>query len=214
MTEQKYIFMMFSSTPSKMGRFIRTITKNRFNHVSLCLDIEGVTLYSFARKYRRHPFYGGFVKESSTRFIHNDRFAHIKLCAIPVTEEQYTLVKHYMRTMESAADLYIYNHLSAIGTIVNKRIRIENAYTCVEFNAKILREIGIISNVEERYVYSVRDLEILLSPYTIYEGSFEKMALIVNDVGDKFTDAEKVYVGSLKAFRANSKLLVSFLKSI
>lgn len=214
MTEQKYIFIMFSSTPSKMGRFVRMITHNRFNHVSLCLDVDGVSLYSFARKYRKHPFYGGFVRESRSRFIHNNRFANIKLCAIPVTQTQYQALKDYMRVMEDMADLFVYNHFSAIGTIVNKRIRIENAYTCVEFNAKILEDIGAITKEQERNIVSVQDLELVIQPYTIYEGSFEQIACIVCDRGDKFEKKNNIYKGTWKAFYTNSKLLYSFLRSM
>lgn len=214
MSEQKYIFIMFSSTPSKMGRFIRTITHNQYNHVSLCLDVGGVALYSFARKYRRHPFYGGFVKESSCRFIHRNRFAHIKFCAIPVTQLQYDSVKEYMLAMEKAADHYVYNHFSAIGTVVNKRIRIPNAYTCVEFNAKILRDLGIITKEQERRIVTVRDLEYLLQHYAIYEGSFEQIASVISDYGDKFANENSLYKGTWKAFCTNSRLLYSFLRSI
>ena len=212
--QQKYIFIMFSSTPSKMGRFIRTVTKNHYNHVSLCLDMDGVTLYSFARKYRRHPFYGGFVRESSSRFIHNNHFADIKLCAIPVTEEQHEAVKEYLRAMEGMADHFIYNHFSAISTVVNKRIRIENAYTCVEFSAEILADVGVLTTEQEQQVCLVSDLEYLLHPYAIYEGSFRRIAYSVCNVGDKFEKNKNVYKGTWQAFYTNSKLLYSLLRSM
>ena len=212
-SDQRFLFIMFSSTPSKMGQFIRRITKNKYNHVSLCIDVEGVTLYSFARKYKRHPFYGGFVRESSLRFIHNNKFADIKLCAIPVSNLQYEIVKDLLQMMESNKEAYVYNHFSAIGTIVNKRVTVKNAYTCVEFITSVLSIAGIISVAKSQKICAIKDLENLLEGHAIYEGTFEQMAFQINNVGDKFAVNKKLYIGTFKAFYSNSKLLYSLLRS-
>ena len=211
---EKFIFVMFSSTPHKMGRFIQLVTNNCYNHVSLCLDVKGVTLYSFARKYRKHPFYGGFVQESGERFVHNNRFAQIKLCAIPVSDVQYGAIRSIVETMENESDTYIYNHFNAAATMIRKKVKLDNAYTCVEFVAEILSDVDIFSSSEMNHVISVRDLEDILQQYQIYEGSFEQIAFQVSQAGDKFCAEQKIYDGMLKACWTNIRLFYSLLRNV
>ena len=62
------IYIVFSSTPTGMGRLIRLATRNQYNHVSLSFESDIQKLYSFARYHRTIPLYGGFVVESVLRY--------------------------------------------------------------------------------------------------------------------------------------------------
>ena len=81
---QYTIRVVFSATPTRMGKFIRATTNARYNHVSVSLR-EGGPLYSFSRKYCNVPFCGGFVKESPLRYQNGNRKAHVRICTIPVS---------------------------------------------------------------------------------------------------------------------------------
>lgn len=210
---QKYIYVLFSSTPSKMGKFIRTVTNNEYNHVSICLYSEEMTVYSFARIFKNHPFYGGFVKESSARFIDNNQCALVKLCAIPVGDEQHEDLLRYVEQMEDNAEKYVYNHLSIIGALFKKKVRVKHAYTCVEFTTKLLTKSGAVPQLQKQTFYTIDDLEKRLMQFVVYEGPFEDMLYNVSNQDDTFHHNQNYYAGMYLAFCTNAKLVYSFLRS-
>ncbi|MGN0978699.1 MAG: hypothetical protein ACI4PH_11640, partial [Faecousia sp.] len=67
----KYLYVLFSATPYRMGYWIRRVTGEPYNHVAIATEETLRELYAFARKYYRAPFYGGFVREHPSRYHHN-----------------------------------------------------------------------------------------------------------------------------------------------
>ena len=170
---QKYIYVIFSSTPYKMSKFIRAFTRNFYNHVSVSIDPNLECFYSFARKNKRAPFYGGFVQESKLRFVNKNKYSVIKIAKIPVNEKQFEKVSEILSNMKEHSEAYIYNTVSALVSVFGKKVTIKNAYTCVEFVMYLLRNAEIIENVNPYKNYSIRMLEILLNDYTSFEGEIE-----------------------------------------
>ena len=66
--EEKKLYVVFSATPLKVGSMIRTVTGEKYNHVSISFSPRLKTLYSYARYYKKAPLYGGFVKENAERY--------------------------------------------------------------------------------------------------------------------------------------------------
>ena len=120
--DQQYIYVVFSSTPYKIGKLIRRVTGGTYNHVSISLDESLTQMYSFSRRYYRTPFYGGFVHESRSRYHVNGDATRICLCAIPVTPQQYEDLYNMIQSMHRRSRVYIYNHLSALGAVIHKPI--------------------------------------------------------------------------------------------
>lgn len=166
--EQRYIYIVFSSTPYKVGKLIRKVTREEYNHVSISLDEALTQMYSFSRRYYRLPLYGGFVHESRSRYHIEGRATQICVCALPVTTRQYVTLQSLLLDMHRKNRLYIYNHLSALGAIIHMPIRAKDAYTCVEFCVKILRDLGV--DIKPGKYYSVGDIHALLGSYTVYTG--------------------------------------------
>ncbi len=166
--ENCYIYIVFSSTPYRIGRIIRRITQESYNHVSISLDEDLTKMYGFARRYYCTPLYGGFVRETPARYQVKGVSADICLCKLPVTAGQYADLEHLLSRMEENKSHYIYNHLSALGALVHKRIRVKDAYTCVEFCIKILH--GLNLNINPKQFYTVYDLQKLLQSYVVYTG--------------------------------------------
>ena len=210
---EKYVYIIFSSTPFKLGKLIRKVTNYKFNHVSVCIDAEETTVYSFARHFKDFPFYGGFVKESSARYIHNDECAYVKLCAIPVTDDQHVKLKRFVAEMEKHPDKYIYNHFSAVGSLFHKKVKIKNAYTCVEFVTTLLNECDVMPEIDIRKYYPMKDLEKSLNQYVVYEGSFKEMSFYLNDQEDTFYQAADPYTGIFLTFYTNMRLFYTFLRN-
>lgn len=170
--DQQYIYIVFSSTPYKMGKLIRCVTGEQYNHVSISLDRELTKMYSFSRRYYRLPLWGGFVHESRARYCIRKQPTRICLCALPVTQQQYTALRDLLQDMHDRSRFYIYNHLSALGAVVHLPVRAKDAYTCVEFCVKILQQLGI--PVKAGKYYSVGDIHRILDPYIVYQGTMEQ----------------------------------------
>ena len=105
MEEKRFFYVAFLSTPYKMGEFIRKMTGFPYNHTAISLSSKMKYLYSFSRHYKNAPFYGGFTKESVLRYRKKDNFAKIKICAVPVSEENYQKAKNvlnFLRTIRKS----------------------------------------------------------------------------------------------------------------
>ena len=61
--ETEYLYVVFSATPYRMGKLIRFVTREPYNHVAISTEASLTRMYSFARRFYRTPFYGGFVTE-------------------------------------------------------------------------------------------------------------------------------------------------------
>ena len=205
------LYVVFSSTPYRLGSFIRVMTRNEFNHVAISTEPDLSELYSFARHYRNTPFYGGFVKETFARYRNRDRIARIKVCAIDLTEEQYQLAKARLDEMYRHSDKYLYNMLSAIILPLHRSIRLPNAYTCVEFVTCFLRLIGVSPKTDPTRTYSIRDLEQLLEPAVVYCGEFPHTDS--PPLADPFDRKQTVFAATLLTVSANARLFSILLRN-
>ena len=209
MQSEYHIYIVFSSTPYKMGRFIRMMTHSHYNHIALTTDPSLRELYSFARHYRNTPFYGGFVRETGVRYRYKQRVADIKVCALPVTEDVYRMASENLEQMLSEEEQYIYNLLSAILVPLGFRVRLPNAYTCVEFVTDFLKRLGMDSLFPKKRAYSIREVERLLSDYEVYQGPFphtEKMG------EDPFERKQSFFRALKLTLFSNARLIGRFFK--
>lgn len=163
------IYIVFSATPTGMGRLIRGATRNRYNHVSLSLSRDIRKMYSFARLHRTIPLYGGFVVESILRYQSFAGTAKVKICRVEVPEPELTYLRNYLERLWNEREEFIYNTPAALASLVHLRPAISKAYTCVTFVQGILSQYGL-AGVIENDSPTVRALERRLVPYVIYEG--------------------------------------------
>lgn len=168
--EPKFLYIIFSATPYRMGRFIRRVTGDKYNHVSIATERELRRLYAFARRYYCTPLYGGFVTEEPGRFHHHGRTAQITLYRLPLTEDQWTTLQNRLKDMEENPHRYLYNHLSALLAPVHRKITVPDAFTCAEFTVSILQELGFDFH-SDRF-YSIGQIAAQLDGNQIYSGEF------------------------------------------
>lgn len=163
-----YIYVIFSATPYRVGRIIRGVTAAKYNHVSIALDQDFKQMYSFSRRFYRTPLYGGFVKESLSRFHVKGKQTHIRVFQIPTTPQQHAAIKKRIDNMLLQQHKYLYNHLSILMVPLKRQVKIPDAYVCVEFCVEILQQAGV--NVRRDKYYSLSELERVLEPYSAFTG--------------------------------------------
>lgn len=162
------IYIVFSATPYRMGSMIRQITGEPYNHVSVSLAADLSPMYGFARRYYYTPFYGGFVRESAARYHLGTISSQVCICRIPLSDTQYTTLSQQLSQMYETRDIYLYNHLSALATLIRKAIPLKNAYTCTEFCVHLLSDLGFA--VTPGQYYTLSDIRQMLGGYIIYTG--------------------------------------------
>lgn len=163
-----YIYIVFSSTPYKIGKLIRRFTGEAYNHVSISLDRKLTQMYSFARRHYRTPLYGGFVKESFDRYRVKGQPTQIQVCQVSITDEAYTALQARLEDMHKNRLRYLYNHLSVFTTPFRRWVKCKDAYICAEFVAEALAQAG--GPVESGRYQTVGELLETLSHLTVYQG--------------------------------------------
>lgn len=164
------LYVLFSSTPYRMGSWIRWVTRERYNHVSIATEADLSTLYSFARRYYHTPFYGGFVTEHPSRYRHGGTTASICLYRLPLTQSQWQKLQAILTPMRSHQERYLYNHLSALAAPLGRKIPVRDAFTCAEFTVSVLSQLGY--DFDPRRFYSIGAIARQLEAYHIYTGVF------------------------------------------
>ena len=170
--DQRYLYIIFSATPTKIGRFIRSITRSEYNHISVSLDTQLHQMYSFARYYYRTPFYGGFVLESPSRYWINGESSRIAVYKLPIDPETYDSLSAHLKNMLQRKERFLYNHFSAWAVPFRRRIPTKDAYACVEFCMEIMQIAGV--SFDPSKYYTIKDLQRILHAYQYYMGSMPR----------------------------------------
>ncbi|NCB41626.1 MAG: hypothetical protein EOM59_03305 [Clostridia bacterium] len=170
--KMRYIYLVFSKTPSRFGRMIRFVSGTRFNHVSLAFDKDLSKLYSFGRRKNNIPLNAGLVKEYPERFSLNKvDFVEVKIHKIPVTKDQYNLGEFRINQMIKD-EKYLYNLFSVLFYPVFKGFYTYKAYTCVEFVLHMLKYMGIeISTEKPTYKYLPDEMLSIIDFPVVFEGN-------------------------------------------
>lgn len=184
--QQRYLYVLFSATPYRMGRFIRFMTGDDYNHVSIGTEEDMTNLYAFARRFYHTPFYGGFVKERPCRYRHNGVAAKAKVYRLPLTNRQWNKLQDILSSMRLEADRYLYNHLSALLAPLHIKVRVKKAYTCAEFAVSVLSSLGFDFN--PRHFYTIGDISDRLECYHFYSGDFP----VCDEIDPAFFDPRPV----------------------
>lgn len=188
------VYIVFSSTPYKIGKLIRRFTGESYNHVSISLDKELTRMYSFARRFYRTPFYGGFVKESRARYHLKGIPSQIKICRLAVSDEDHAALTKRLQAMYERREQYLYNHLSVVTIPFQRLVLLKDAHVCTEFVAHQLQQLGL--PVDPKKYYSVGALERLLEDSVIYVGD-----ALPADGDDPFFDPHPVsHFTTLRSF--------------
>ena len=166
----KYVYVVFSSTQYMIAKCIRLLTRHRYNHVSISLDGNLQTLYSFARRYEDTPFCGGFVVETPERYIRRNVAATVQICAIPVTDKQHATIRAHLETYQANATDYVYNYIGALTFLFRRRVALEKCHTCVDFATELVSMTS--AGISPDRFYSIHGLARNLARYKVYEGHF------------------------------------------
>jgi len=176
-----YIYVVFIVTNTNMGKLIRFFTRNQYSHVTVAFDKDLRSMYSFARYHINSPISGGFVVEQPERYLNGNNDVTVKICELPVTEEEYERIKTEVSFFQLNKEEMIYNTLNAVLSLLKRRISVKNTYTCLEFVTYLLRYPNVLA---------IKELERSFEKHVVYHGSLKGI-----------TQWEKSYVNEDDYFR-------------
>jgi hypothetical protein len=141
---KRKIYLVVSQTGTILSRIVKYVTRDKYNHVSLALDKDLSSLYSFGRKKPYNPFVAGFVKESPT----TGTFGRFKktvavVLEVEVEEEIYRSMEDELTCMYEHRNEYHYNYMGLITAFFGKLRPKKNTYYCSEFVQMFLRKYGL-----------------------------------------------------------------------
>ena len=165
----KDIYVAFLTSNYKTSAFIRQFTRYKFSHVALSETPTLDKMYSFARKYQNTPFVGGFVIELPSRYFISEKKVPVKVCRIPLDDNDYNNVMARIASFKQTPDQYKYNYFSALAYWFKRPYRKKDAFICIEF---VLYALGIDEFMK------IKEFERCLSNTVVYEGTMDE---IVNE---------------------------------
>lgn len=160
--KRSYLYVVFVSTNTMMGKGIRLFTRNKYSHVTIAFDRELRAMYSFARYHINSPIYGGFVVEQPGRYLYGEQDVLVKICEVPIEQEEYERIRQEIEYFRQNREVMIYNTLNALLSLMGKHLKVTNMYTCLEFTTYLLRYPRMLA---------IRELERRLAEYVVYTGS-------------------------------------------
>ena len=184
---QKYLYVVFLKTDTTMGKIVRAATNHEYNHVTLSFCPKLCKMFSFARYRKKSPLVGGFVCERPSRYLFPNRDAKTKICRLPISSEEETMLKRRISKFASQGKKMRYNSIGALTLPFGKNVSIKDTYTCLGF---VCESLGIC-------VDSIEELENILEKYVIYEGKLGKYVGKYDTAGLEYFDpigiSETVY---------------------
>lgn len=165
----KKIYIVLTYTGSVLSRIIRLYTGKEYSHVSISLDENLESMYSFGRINAYNPFFAGFVQESP-KFGTFKRFnkAITKIYSLEVSNKDYDIIKNIIDDFNSKKDVYRFNMLGLTAVMFNQRIKRKNHYYCAEFVKYVFDNTSLKIDIPE--IARPMDFDKIKGTEEVYKG--------------------------------------------
>ena len=175
------IYIMLSATSSMLSTAIGTVTKKKYNHISISFDKELNEVYSFGRLNPNNPIIGGFSREQVTSNFYLK--AECQIYELEVTKLELEKIRSIINRYEENKRYYYYNLLGLITAWLNIPWDRPNAHFCSEFVSTVLIEADVLSNTLIPSITTPHDIVNNLDLSLYYEGYMWQYKLLDLPVG-------------------------------
>lgn len=167
----KKIYLLFTHTGTYFSELLAVFSKAKYNHVSICIDDNFESFYSFGRRVVRFPLLSGFVTERLNHGIY-EIYKETQGCiySLEVTNQQYENLKQMLSKYKQHRYRYGYNLIGLVGIMVNKPIRRRRKYFCSQFVSYLLDQSGIHNFNKDSCLIVPEDIEEIPNMIKIFEG--------------------------------------------
>ena len=201
MRQTRPLYVMISRTATHMAKFIRKCSNYPYNHVSLTLNPNFQTWYSFARYHKDAPFYSGFIREPVERFL-ADGDVEVRIFRIDIPEDHAQRIEQLFEEAGQPETRLMYNYFDAAASVLGLKIAIAGAYTCLSFACAILG----------RQYRRIADLDAALAHSLIYDGSLQALVPDKGHRTDPYFRSIGIVSGSKKSLHQLSIVTYRFVR--
>ena len=166
---KRKIFVLLTQFPGLDSKALRWWTRFPYSHVSLGLDEDINTFYSFVVK--------GFIVEDISRYNKPGRqpFPCV-LYAMEVSETTYQAVKNNLLSFVHSPSRFSYTRLGLILTLINIPWRLKNRYICSHFVAQTLQRCTATRLKKHSTLYLPKDFSRLKGLRMVFRGNLLQMS--------------------------------------
>ena len=182
----KSIYIILCQSGTKFSKFLKLITKEKYNHASICLNNSFDQFYSFGRKFPNRIWPGGFVIENAFEHVFG-MFDHIPCLILEkeITDEQYEnlnlRINEFIQNKESLS----YAVISLAFADTNYSIVSDTKYFCSQFVATVLNDISIETPKNPEHMHPM-DFTHVSGVKVVFEGDLKKFCNIKNNESTVF----------------------------
>lgn len=170
----KKIYIILTQTGTLMAKTLKKITKDRFNHSSICLKDDFKEFYSFGRKYSYLMLPGGFVIETVfTRVFGRFKEVPCLILEKEITDTQYEEINKIINDFKENSHKYSYAIISLLFANTHFSFVRKNKFFCSQFVATMLNNIGIDTPKVPEHMHPV-DFINIDGIKIIYDGDLKK----------------------------------------
>lgn len=137
------IYIILSQSGTKVSKFLNFFTKSKYTHVSICLDSDFNTFYSFARRNIKIPIFGGIVEEHPNKGIFSIYPSECIVYKVEVKDCQYKKIKQNIQKMMKEYDKYTYNFIGILLLQLGIPLKRKYRFVCTQFVAYVLENNNI-----------------------------------------------------------------------
>ncbi len=180
MCQERTIFIVLTMSGTKFSRFLRLMARQKmeFIHVSLSLEENLDTLYSFGRKKLNMPWIAGYVEENPQKGVFKKYNPMCEVLSLRISEDKYQKLVELISYVKNHSKEYKYNYLGLIYTYFKIPHRLHKRFTCTEFIAWLLDSIDISPNIDKDVSLIVsNDYYFIPEIQSVYKGRMHSFEL-------------------------------------
>lgn len=167
--DSRKIFVLLTQFPGFDSKALRWWTQFPYSHVSLGLDEDMNTFYSFVVK--------GFIVEDIARYNKPGRMPFpCELYALEVSEGTYQAVKRNILTFVNNRSQLSYTRMGLILTLANIPWKLKNRYICSQFVAQMLQRCTAAKLCKDSTLYLPEDFHRLKGLRMIFRGDLKQFS--------------------------------------
>ena len=138
----KEIKIVLTQTNTIISKTLKALSKKTYNHISISLEDDLSTMFSFGRKITWFPLVGGFVKEDVNKGVfkmHPE--TKCKIYKLEVTDDDYSLIVMRLNKFLAEPNSFKYSFLNVFLMYFNIPLQREYYYVCSSFVSYLLNGI-------------------------------------------------------------------------
>ena len=179
----KSLYIILTQSGTEVSKMLKLITKEKYNHSSICIDEIFNEFYSFGRKKINNPLVGGFITENAFKHVFG-KYDTIPCMILKkeITDEQYEKLKEIINDFIKNKDSLSYAFISLALADTHYSIVNNSKFFCSQFVAKLLNDISIETSKKPEHMHPM-DFAQVEGIQTIFEGDLKKFCIMKQKYG-------------------------------